>query len=114
MPIYEYLCQECHQRSSILVLSSSQLGSVRCRHCGGPKIDRLLSRFASPKSEEARLESLTDPTNVGNLDENDPKSVARMMEKMGEEMGEDTSDIQEAMLAENYESEETSDQTDSL
>jgi len=55
-----------------------------------------------------------DPTNVGNLDEHDPKSVARMMEKMGEEMGEDTSDIQEAMLAETYESEETSDQTDSL
>lgn len=114
MPIYEYLCQECHQRSSILILSSSQLGSVRCRHCGRSKIDRLLSVFASPKSEEARLESLMDPTNVGNLDENDPKSVARMMEKMGEEMGEDTSDIQEAMLAENYESEETSDQTDTL
>ncbi|MDH5741355.1 MAG: hypothetical protein OEY77_13620 [Nitrospira sp.] len=55
-----------------------------------------------------------DPTTVGNLDENDPKSVARMMKKMGEEMGEDTNDIEEAMLAEASEGEETSDQTDSL
>lgn len=55
-----------------------------------------------------------DPTNVGNLDENDPKSVARMMKKMGEEMGEDTGDIEEAMLAETHEGEEASDQTDSF
>ena len=114
MPIYEYGCRECHQRSSILILSSNQLGSVRCRHCGSSELDRLLSRFAAPKSEEARLESLMDPTTVGNLDENDPKSVARMMKKMGEEMGEDTNDIEEAMLAEASEGEETSDQTDSL
>ncbi|MDH4081982.1 MAG: hypothetical protein OEW13_01425 [Nitrospira sp.] len=55
-----------------------------------------------------------DPTNIGNLDENDPKSVARMMKKMGEDMGEDTSDIEEALLAETSEGEETSDQTDGL
>ena len=114
MPIYEYACRECHRRSSILILSANHLGSINCRHCGGSKLDRLLSRFAAPKSEEARLESLMDPTTVGNLDENDPKSVARMMKKMGEEMGEDTSDIEEAMLAEASEGEETSDQTDSL
>jgi len=77
-------------------------------------MERLLSRFASPKSEETRLESLMDPTNIGNLDENDPKSVARMMKKMGEDMGEDTSDIEEALLAETSEGEETSDQTDGL
>ncbi len=114
MPIYEYLCRECHRRSSILTLSSSHLDSVSCRHCGGSEMDRLLSRFASPKSEEARLESLMDPTNVGNLDENDPKSVARLMKKMSEEMGEDTSDMEEAMLAETNEGMETSAQTDSL
>lgn len=33
---------------------------------------------------------------------------------MGEEMGEDTGDIEEAMLAETHEGEEASDQTDSF
>ena len=48
-----------------------------------------LSRFATPKSEDARLESLADPSAMGDIDENDPKSVARFMKKMGQEMGED-------------------------
>lgn len=114
MPIYEYLCHACHRRSSILILSASRLGSVSCRHCGGSKLDRLLSRFASPKSEDARLESLMDPTNLGHLDENDPKSVARLMKKMGAEMGEDTREVEEAMMSESSASEEGSDHTDSL
>jgi len=51
-----------------------------------------MSRFASPKSEEARLESLADPNTLAGLDENDPKSMARLMKKMGDEMGEDLGD----------------------
>ncbi len=60
-----------------------------CRHCGGKKMNRLMSRFAMPKSEEQRLDAIADPAKLGGLDENDPKSVARMMKKMGQEMGED-------------------------
>lgn len=41
------------------------------------------------KSEESRLENLTDPSSMGDLDENDPKSMARWMRRMGSEMGED-------------------------
>ena len=61
-------------------------------------MDRLLSRFATPKSEEARLESLADPGNLGGLDENDPSSMARFMKKMGEEMGEDVGADIDAMM----------------
>ncbi len=42
-----------------------------------------------PRSEESRLESMADPTSWGDFDENDPKSMARMMKRMGSEMGED-------------------------
>ncbi|MEW5804290.1 MAG: hypothetical protein AB1847_19520 [bacterium] len=41
------------------------------------------------KSDEARLERLADPCNLGGLDENDPVSMARWMKKMGKEMGEE-------------------------
>lgn len=98
MPIYEYLCQDCRKRSSILVLNLRNPAPVSCRHCGSSKLDRLLSRFAVPKSEEARLESLADPSHFGGLDENDPQSVAQMMKKMSEEMGEDVGDDMEAMM----------------
>ena len=35
------------------------------------------------------MENLADPDKWGDVDENDPKSMARMMRKLGGEMGED-------------------------
>ncbi len=40
------------------------------------------------RSEESRLESLADPANLASLDENDPKSLAKFMRQMGNEVGE--------------------------
>ena len=54
-------------------------------------LSRLMSRFAMPKSEESRLDALSDPSSLSGLDENDPKSMARWMKKMGKEMGEEFS-----------------------
>jgi putative FmdB family regulatory protein len=99
MPIYEYECQNCHRRTSVLTTRVTERVKAQCRHCGGGKMKRLMSRFAMPKSEEQRLDSLADPSKLGELDENDPRSVAKMMKKMGKEMGEDFSgnDFDEAM-----------------
>lgn len=60
-----------------------------CSHCSSTRVRKLVSMFASPKSEDARLDDLSDPTAFGDLDENDPKSVARWARKMGKELGED-------------------------
>ena len=44
------------------------------------------------------MEALADPSNFGDLDENDPQSMARFMKKMGKEVGEDfDEDMDEAM-----------------
>jgi len=65
-------------------------------------VEKLVSRVAVFRSEESRMENLADPSNLGGLDENDPKSVARWMKKMGREMGEESGEdldqeIDEAM-----------------
>jgi len=73
---------------SFLVLSAASFQPA-CKFCRGNDIERLFSRFATPKSEESRLESLADPSSFSGLDENDPGSVARWMKKMGKELGED-------------------------
>jgi putative FmdB family regulatory protein len=99
MPIYEYQCQDCRKRSAMLILNAHDPPPATCRHCGSAHVDRLLSRFAAPKSEEARLDSLANPDSLGGLDENDPQSVARFMRKMGEEMGEDVGDVDAMMEA---------------
>jgi hypothetical protein len=59
-----------------------------------------MSRFATVKSEDARLESLADPSQFGDIDENDPRSVARMMKRMGDEMGEELGDDFDAAMDE--------------
>ena len=89
MPIYEYECQGCHRRVSLLVRSVSQQASVRCPGCGSAELSRLMSRFATLKSEDDRMEAAADPSHYGDLDENDPRSVAKYVKRMGEEMGED-------------------------
>ena len=89
MPIYEYRCRKCRKRFSVLTLRVSETPVVECSHCGGAAADRLMSRFAMPKSEAARLDALADPGALGDLDADDPKSVGRWMRKMGREMGDD-------------------------
>ena len=65
-----------------------------------------MSRFATVKSEDARLDALADSSSFGDLDENDPGSVARFMKKMGKEFGDDLGDdfgsaVDEAMAEAN-------------
>jgi putative FmdB family regulatory protein len=100
MPIYEYRCLDCGKRNSLLVLSINNPPPLTCRHCRSAQLERIMSRFAAPKSEEARLEALADPGKFGDLDENDPKSMAEFMKRMGREMGEDLGDdFEEALEA---------------
>ena len=97
MPIYEYHCQDCRKRNTFLILTSNA-PVPSCKHCQSTNLERIMSRFAAPKSEEARMEALADPSNFGDLDENDPQSMARFMKKMGKEVGEDfDEDMDEAM-----------------
>lgn len=91
MPIYEYRCSRCGKKSSRIwmrVPSANDEKSLACPACGAVNLARLFSRFSSPKSEERRMESLMDDSSLGGLDENDPKSMARLMRKMSRETGE--------------------------
>ena len=91
MPIYEYRCNTCKKRVSVLTLRVSEEVNPQCDRCGSRDLSRLMSRFATVKSEEARLDTLSDPNTLSGLDENDPKSVARWVRKMGKELGEEFS-----------------------
>ena len=88
MPIYEYRCGDCKRRVSIFYRSFTDTDKgAQCPNCGGTNLSRLVSRVAPVKSEEARMEALSDPSSFGDVDENDPKSMARFMRKMGDQVG---------------------------
>ena len=89
MPIYEYRCQDCGKKSTFITTSVGSPLNPKCQECKSKNLQKIVSRVAIFRSEESRFESLADPSKLGDINENDPKSVARWMKKMGKEMGED-------------------------
>ncbi len=90
MPLYEYRCQSCKCRVAVR-MSYSEFDRARpkCSHCQSDQLQRLISRVRVSRSEDSRMESLADPANFGDVDENDPRSIGKFMRRMGSEMGED-------------------------
>ena len=91
MPIYEYRCPSCAKKWSKVwsrFPSREEEAELKCRSCGSARLQRLFSPFSKPKSEEQRLESLAGGSSLAGLDENDPRSLARLMRKVSEETGE--------------------------
>jgi putative FmdB family regulatory protein len=100
MPIYEYRCEDCGRRVTLLIRRPDQEAEAACPRCGSRRLNRLWSRFAIARSEESRLERLADEASLAGLDENDPKSVARWVKRMGQELGEDMGEDFEQALEE--------------
>lgn len=89
MPIYDYRCKQCKNRVS-LRQSYAEYGTVpvTCPVCGSSALSRIIGRVRIAKSEERRLDDMAEPDFLGDVDENDPRSLARAMKKMGQELGE--------------------------
>lgn len=51
MPIYEYRCAACGKRSSAL-LASYSAADPACPHCGKAELKRLVSTFATVRSDD--------------------------------------------------------------
>lgn len=91
MPIYEYRCPACRSKTSRIWLrlpTPAEEAALACQACGATQLARAPSRFSSPKSEARRLESLAGDSSLADLDENDPRGMAKLMRRMSEETGE--------------------------
>jgi len=90
MPIYEYRCNQCRRGFSVFVRSVSAQSAAVCPRCGATDVRRLISSFAVLRSEEGQADRLDGmASDLGDVDENDPRSVARWARRMSSEMGED-------------------------
>jgi len=97
MPIYEFRCEDCGKISEFLLMKIDEVFIPQCKRCKSKKMSRVLSRVRVVRSEESRMESLADPSKWGDIDEKDPKSMAKWMKRMGKELGEDMDGMDEAL-----------------
>ena len=101
MPIYEFLCQKCHTRSSILVRNTAKSFAPRCTACGGNDLVRVITSFTHRKSTKTVREESGEPRRVSGPDYyRDPRNIGRWTEKRFKELGVDMpAQIQEQIQA---------------
>jgi len=87
VPIYEFRCNACRRRTSVFTRSIGAPAGAACEHCGSSHLSRLMSRVAVHRTEGDSLDGF-DETSLGDVDENDPRSMARWVRKMSRQMGE--------------------------
>ena len=90
MPLFEFRCQDCRRRFTLLVGMTAEGAKHVCPKCGGTQLQKLVSRFAVLRTEDDMLDDLADPSTLG--DPEDPKAMADWMRRVGREMGEDLGD----------------------
>lgn len=90
MPLFEFRCEDCQRRFTLLVGVVAQPKEAVCPRCGGVRLRKLISRFAVTRSEDDLLENMADPSSLG--DPEDPRAMADWMRRVGREMGEDLGD----------------------
>ncbi len=90
MPIYEFICPQCHKKTTVLVKSISEPVSPPCRFCGSANLSRAVSSFAYHKSLETVWEESGEPSPHPGADYyQDPRNIGRWAEKKFQEMGEE-------------------------
>lgn len=102
MPIYEYDCGGCKRRVSLFFTSFSVVeartsaGENRCPRCGSADLTRRMSRVRTLRS--SAIDTGDDDmagelggmgTGLDDIDEDDPRAVARWARQMKETMGDE-------------------------
>ena len=101
MPIHEFYCPDCHRIYNFLARRPNVTRRPNCPRCSRPKLERKISRFAISKGltassagpdsmdlppglDEARMERVLAEMagEAENVNEDDPRQMARMMRKL--------------------------------
>ena len=89
MPIYEYRCQSCNRKNSVLSRSFGAPAGLACSFCGSAELRRIYSSVAFHRSEADRLAELDTSRPRGEDYYQDPRNVGLWAKKRLQELGQD-------------------------
>ncbi|MEE9275400.1 MAG: zinc ribbon domain-containing protein [bacterium] len=87
MPIYEYECKACGFISGHLVMKPADRRRLICRDCGGKQLRKVMSRFASHKTEAQRVAEFDPKKGQGESFYKDDRNIGLWAQKRAREMG---------------------------
>lgn len=97
MPLYEYRCDQCRKRFTMMVGVVAGSREQACPACGSSKLTKLMSRFGTPRSEDQMLDDLADVDKIGDIEE-DPKKMKKWVREMSHAMDDDLGDDLDELL----------------
>jgi len=88
VPIYEFVCQNCHKRLGFLVRDISAPFAPKCSFCGNTNLSHAISSFAYHKSTvwEESGEATIHPSEAYYKD---PRNIGRWVEKKFQDLGQE-------------------------
>jgi putative FmdB family regulatory protein len=87
MPLFEFRCDDCRLKNTLLVYSWSRDADRVCRGCNSSNLTRLVSRFAQGRSWGESLGWAPGGETLTDVNEDDPRSIDRFMGRIKDEMG---------------------------
>jgi putative FmdB family regulatory protein len=87
MPIYEYECRSCGRIISALILKKEEEKEVRCPHCLGERLSRVISCFAWHKTEGQRLQEFDPQAAQSEAFYKDRRNIGLWAKKRARELG---------------------------
>ncbi|MCX6000785.1 MAG: zinc ribbon domain-containing protein [Chloroflexi bacterium] len=87
MPVYEFRCNACRKKTSLLAKRIGEPLAPTCPACGSTDLTRLFSSFAYHKSLSTIHEESGSPDAAGPDYYRDPRNIGRWTEKKFQEMG---------------------------
>lgn len=97
MPIYEYRCEACRLKFSVLATVAEAAGPATCPKCNGRNTQKLVSRFRRGRDEDARLDEIADRAERTNAPETD-RDMREFVRDIGHALDDGVADEMEELV----------------